>query len=312
MRVIPIRETPSYIAANRLRRFIQPGKKSDKHKVAGTKSRLSKTNDVTEDVTYSETKSLQNLERYQKHYGDVDYDPEFDMSEARFQEAHKEISQSHFAHNPNPPFVHYSNPIQGLGIPIDSESFSQPISKERFTFVTFLEGIMVYLFLNKSFEKGLYRFRYSTHTVNTVKKQLDCRLYIFMQNKCLFKLNFRYKIDTATCDVTDMSDNTIMGHCNFDLLSSNFKCEKMSGKIFNNNFCINPIWDPKNPQRLRSQTIQIGSFNCDLTPPSTSYQKGTFRQLNKTTFIPFSITHRSVKSKKDVIMTKKKDFTLVV
>ena len=90
-----------------------------------------------------------------------------------------------------------------------------------------------------------------------------------MQNKCLFKLNFRYKIDTATCDVTDMSDNTIMGHCNFDLLSnliSNVK--RCRAKIFNNNFCINPIWDPKNPQRLRSQTIQIGSFNCDLTPPS--------------------------------------------
>ncbi|MCP4049334.1 MAG: hypothetical protein GY730_01320 [bacterium] len=246
--------------------------------------------------------------RNDEKYEDVkapEYDPEDDMSEARFDESKQEPVKDEFNY--------YSSDIQMLdassAVRLNMDNSyplnSTYINNDRFTYFTLIETILISNILFNKFPEGELKFSFGVTKILDNKKSLETQLLISKNEKEIKKYRLVYEIIKSFFSVYDFNTNTKVGELDFILVGKENYVEEVHGRLEGNEIHLDPVWHKNQPDKIKYQTLKIGHRKLDLTATSKKAREGHWSFKGNEQPVPFSVIYNSYETKIDHILTQK-------
>lgn len=238
-------------------------------------------------------------------FEDPDYDPEFDLIDARLQATKKKES--------SPPPFQSTQPLSLYQAPGIAEPLSgiRPYNgarrvHDKFTYFTLVEALVLDQLLDRPALDGPYTIRFNTKKIIKSKKRLISYLQIASSTNQLCNLQIIYDLTRSRYSIYSVDQHQKIGQVDFDLVGLNTYMEEANGHINGKSICLDPVWDPKRLGIIDYQRLQIGDRSLDLTSTSPDHRTGHWLARGQQSPIPFSVHYQATQTQTDHIMTQKK------
>jgi hypothetical protein len=272
----------------------------------GSELGVNTANDVELDMEAQTSKQFQKKEETGVLYEDPEYDPEFDMAEARYDEARAKPAKQPFTYNPSAVRAGMMSSVGTSGIKDNYSGLKRVISDDRFTYFTLIEAILIYNILYEQLPEGSLKFSFGTKKVFKAAKSIEVHLAIYKKKEVFKKYKIIYDIERSFFDIFDFLTNQKVGEVDFDLVGQENYVEEATGSIEGKTLNLDPVWDKDNPSCIKYQTLKIGHRILDLTSTSKDSREGqwSFKGLEQP--VGYQMIFCAYETKEDHVLTTKR------
>ncbi|RAP33446.1 hypothetical protein DID77_03065 [Candidatus Marinamargulisbacteria bacterium SCGC AG-439-L15] len=237
---------------------------------------------------------------------DPDYDPQIDMTEARFKEAYAKIDAHQREYQPNKLSLSKGQHIQKVTKEQAPLLPKNRLSQDKFTYFTLIEALIYHDLLYEEYPHGELSASYATYKINKGTRQLLSELQISKGKTPLKRYRLTYDILSHTYTINELQQKKQVGKVRFSLAGTAYLMEEAKGTLYGKPLVLDPVWKSHQKQIIGYQRLQIGHRTLDLTSPSKYHRKGSWSFKANEHPIRHELTFDSYDVKKNHILTRKK------